>query len=313
MAFYYAFRLADWGLLWAHLTAANQTFLFSAVCLTVASYLLRSRRWQYLFKGGDALSYIDSARVLILGFFMNNVLPARAGELVRAHLGSKVTGKTRTLVLATIASERLADGLTLSLMFVAFAFGLGGEKISQDLLYVAYLFLAVALGVALTLIFRNAIFRVLRSISDGSQGSAKHYILHRVEVFIEGLSPLFSKRRAPIISLYSIGVWLVELGAFVAITRAYQIDVGINFCVLFLVTVNFSSLIPSAPGGIGVIEALTSAVLIKLGTPRELALAMVITQHAIQYLVVGIPGAMVMLNWKKKVGVISEIPEGARS
>ena len=59
---------------------------------------------------------------------------------------------------------------------------------------------------------------------------------------------------------------------------------GIEFFVIFLVTVNFSSLIPAAPGGIGVIEAVTKAVLVSVGVDPELALALVITQHVMQYL-----------------------------
>ena len=70
---------------------------------------------------------------------------------------------------------------------------------------------------------------------------------------------------------------------------------------LFLVAVNFSSLIPSAPGAIGVIEAVTTAVLMSLGVEKEHALSMVLTQHAIQYLVVGLPGVVMLFTWKKHI------------
>ena len=75
----------------------------------------------------------------------------------------------------------------------------------------------------------------------------------------------------------------------------------IPFYVLFMVAVNFSSLIPAAPGGIGVIEAVVKTVLVSVGIDAELALAMVITQHIMQYLVVGIPGAAIMMTWRDKL------------
>ena len=68
-----------------------------------------------------------------------------------------------------------------------------------------------------------------------------------------------------------------------------------------MVAVNFSSLIPSAPGGIGVIEAVASAALVSIGVPRELALVMVLTQHVIQYIVVCIPGAIMTLSWRARL------------
>ena len=109
VALYLAFRGVDWKVLYSHIGNADFRWLALAFVITSSSYLMRARRWQHLFPA-PKLNILDSAKVLILGFFMNNILPARAGELVRAHMGAKVSGETRTLVLATVASERLADG-----------------------------------------------------------------------------------------------------------------------------------------------------------------------------------------------------------
>ena len=47
--------------------------------------------------------------VLLVGTAMNNVLPARLGELIRADYGKRRLGATRSALLATIVVERLAD------------------------------------------------------------------------------------------------------------------------------------------------------------------------------------------------------------
>jgi uncharacterized protein (TIRG00374 family) len=258
---------------------------------------MRARRWQYLFPR-PTLDLFNSAKVLILGFFMNNILPARAGEFVRAHMGAKVSGETRTLVLATVASERLADGLALSLFFVAFALHQGDQALSTNLTYVALLFLAVLVAVVLVLAFRVKLFQLLDKLSSKLDHKASHYTLNRIQIFIDGLSPLCTIGKLPLIVLWSILIWSVELLVYTSITHAFQSPLPFAFCVLFMVTVNFSSLIPAAPGGIGVIEAIASAVLVSIGVPKELALTMVLTQHVIQYAVVAIPGAVIMLTWK---------------
>ena len=85
------------------------------------------------------------------------------------------------------------------------------------------------------------------------------------------------------------------------ISNAFQAPIDISGVVLFMVAVNFSSLVPAAPGGIGVIEMVGSLALSSIGIDREHALSMVLTQHAMQYLIVGIPGAYVLLTSREKI------------
>jgi uncharacterized protein (TIRG00374 family) len=300
VALYFAFKGVHLAELVEHLRAANPALLVVAFLLTASSYLLRSRRWQYLFIQ-PTLRFFDSAQVLILGFFMNNVLPARTGEFVRAHVGSKVSGESRTAVLATIVNERLADGLTLSLLFVVFSLHAGDAKLSHELLLVAYLFGFVGLGILAVLVFRRQVFDIIDRLHQRFHNRATTYVASRLNIFINGLAPLFSPRRLPAVVLSSLAIWSIELAVYVAISQAYDAALPISGCVLFLVAVNFSSLIPAAPGGIGVIEAVTTAALVSVGVEKSHALAMVLTQHMFQYLIVGIPGALVMLTWKGKI------------
>ena len=123
---------------------------------------------------------------------MNNVLPARAGEFVRAHLGAKVSSETRTLVLATIASERLVDGLTLSIIFVIFSSGIGDQTVSRNLSYVAAAFGAVAVGVIVTLIFRAPIFALIEKVHLRFESKASHYTFNRLQLFV--MQDEFSKK-----------------------------------------------------------------------------------------------------------------------
>jgi uncharacterized protein (TIRG00374 family) len=301
LALYYAFRSTNWDELWSHVRETDKAWLLGALGLTISSYFFRARRWQFLFPEKNSIRAFDSWRVLKLGFFMNNVLPARAGEIVRAHMGSKATGLTRTLVLATIASERLLDGLALSLFFVVFSLGLGKKDLSTELLYVAYFFAAASLGVGIVLFFRNSLFQIIERVNGRFGGKAATYTLQRIKIFIDGLAPLFQKNRAGIIALWSVFIWMIELGVFTCVGIAYGVHMEIPFYVLFMVAVNFSSLIPAAPGGIGVIEAVVKTVLVSVGIDAELALAMVITQHVMQYVVVGIPGATIMMTWRDKL------------
>lgn len=281
-------------------------YLFLAFVSTVASYLIRAWRWRYFF-GANPPNYYDSFRCLIVGFFMNNILPARMGELVRAHLGGRATGQSRTLVLATIAGERLADGLVISLLFAVLfttASTAAERESGSELFVVAYLFVAAAGATAAILFFRRRIFKLLERAGSLMRGAVSQFGLTRIKRFIEGLEPLLHPRRIVVLSVLSILVWSVELAAYHQITRAFDTDLTLGGLSLFLAAVNFSSLIPAAPGAIGVIEWFATLVLERIGVDRESALAMVAAQHLIQYAVVGIPGIFFFF-----VGFKGKIPQ----
>lgn len=300
MALYYAFRGIDWQELLSHIGGASYELILAAFLFTTVSYVLRARRWQFMFPG-TPIPFHHAVRVIFLGFFMNNILPAKTGELVRAHLGAQVTGETRTLVLATIINERLCDGLTLSLMFVLFSFGIGDKHLATEMLYVAYAFAFVAFCVLALVMSRRTVLKIAQAIHSRLDTKASGYAAHRASVFIEGLSPLCAVQRLLPIALGSVLIWSVELSVYYFVSEAFSAHLPLSYCVLFLVAVNFSSLIPAAPGGIGVIEAIATAALVSVGIEKELALTMVIAQHAIQYIVIGLPGAFLMATWKSTI------------
>ena len=312
IALYFAFRGIEFESIIDHLSNAEPGWVALAALATASSYLMRAYRWRYFFIK-QVMKYWEAAAVLILGFFMNNILPARAGELIRAHAGSRISGESRTAVLATIASERLVDGLTVSLMFVAFSSGLGDPNLSHGLLYVSAAFAIAALCVIMVLVFRNKVFSLVERVHRRFNDRASSFVLERVRVFIDGLTPLFMPSRLPAVVFLSAAIWFIELSVYFFIVRAFDTSLSLPLCVLFLAAVNFSSLIPAAPGGIGVIEAVASAVLVSVGVERERALTMALCQHVIQYLVVGIPGLMIMFFWKRRFGSAQTLSDPVQS
>lgn len=284
--------------IFSHVKGVRLENLGLAILLTCLSYLLRSWRWP-LFFAQPVLNLSDSCRCLIVGFFMNNTLPARMGELVRAHLGGRAAKVSRTTVLATIAGERIVDGLTISILFaLLFTFGARIDEVdhARGLYLVAAFFAAASLGTVCVILLRYPIFSLLEKLKEKFQGKASNFTLVRVRRFIEGLEPMLWPAKLLVILASSILVWVVELSVYWQVALAFNQELSLGAISLFLTAVNFSSLIPAAPGGIGVIELFSTAALAKVGVEREAALAMVATQHLIQISVVGIPGAFLFFS-----------------
>jgi uncharacterized membrane protein YbhN (UPF0104 family) len=94
--------------------ARTEPFWLGAALFTYAVNLaLRAWRWQVILRGVAFLPYSTVARVLLVGYGLNTIMPARIGELLRAEFFKKTYGLRRMPVLTSIVVERLFDGLTV--------------------------------------------------------------------------------------------------------------------------------------------------------------------------------------------------------
>ena len=166
---------------------------------------------------------------------------------------------------------------------------------ASGLTYVAFLFLAACLGTITLLAIREKVFTKLEQLGRVMPGHLSTYTLTRIRRFIVGLEPLLKPSRVALLSVMSLAVWAVELLAYYFVTLAFGQEMSIGGLALFLAAVNFSSLIPAGPGGVGVIEVVATLILVRIGIQRESAFSMVVVQHAIQYFVVGVPGVLLFV------------------
>jgi len=112
----------------------------------------------------------------------------------------------------------------------------------------------------------------------------------KTTLFLDGLLPL--RQLSCMLSAITLTaiIWSSELGSYYLIGRAVWVDMSLSGALLFLVVVNFASLVPLTTGGIGTIEATAPLFLISSGIPSNPALAMVLIQHAGQYVFTTVTG-----------------------
>ena len=98
-----------------HLRNAHLAPLLLAVVLATITYPLRLVRWQLLLRDADGgpLPAAPLWHAIAIGFMANNILPFRAGELVRLLAAARLAGARFSAVLSSVAVERVFDGLTV--------------------------------------------------------------------------------------------------------------------------------------------------------------------------------------------------------
>jgi len=192
-----------------------------------------------------------------IGFMANNILPARGGELARAYVASRLVPVRFTTALASLAVERVFDGLIIVLLLAAAIADphlsatatIGGRSLSEVTTWAGAAFVLL-LGVLFAVVHAPSgapalAGRVLRRVlpmraADSLVGLARH--------FIEGLSILRAPRDFGLVVVWSFVLWLVNGVAFYTGFLAFHLQ-GPPF--------------PGAPADAGVALPLTAALLLQ--------------------------------------------------
>ena len=275
---------------------AHAGLLIVGASLMVVAYLLRGARWRIWERG---LSYWNSLRLILIGFMGNNILPARLGEILRAHCASAKTGsdRGRTTALASIAAERILDGLMLGVFgLVGIALVPVDRRIQWALFVGSLVFAALASGLVLGIRRHEQIRSFVAAANSNLPRLVTTFAREKTTNFLDGLLPLGTLPRMLGAVTATALIWSIEIGVYYCVGLAVWDGFSVRTALLFLVVVNFASLLPLTMGGIGTIEAVAPLVLISSGIPPYPALAMVLLQHAGQYSFTTIAGGILYLG-----------------
>ncbi len=121
---YFAFQQANISDIATTITKANFIYILYALIITGFTFVVRSIRWRILLEKTNSNLHSFSATVHI-GYFLNNILPLRGGDLVRAKLLSNYHKNTRmSYVFGSLVGEKIID-LWMIGLFTITLIGLG--------------------------------------------------------------------------------------------------------------------------------------------------------------------------------------------
>jgi len=224
-----------------------------------------------------------------IGFMANNVLPARGGEFARAYAASRLLPCRFTTALASIAVERVFDGLVLVLLLAAAIAAPGfpatatiaGKSLSSiawwtGMVFVVLLVMLFAIVHAPQGALRlggDAVRAVLPERAAGFLVTIGHH-------FIDGLLVLKRPRDFALVVLWSFVLWLVNGGAFYTGFLAFHLD-ALPFASALLLQgiVAIGVAIPSSPGFFGLFEYASRAGLGLYGVAAAEAVSFAVGIH----------------------------------
>ncbi len=297
LSFYYLFHNTDKDQLWIAVSKFQFIWLIPAFLIYMLGYIIRGFRWVVLLSPIKKCSFKSLFPTLMMGFMANNIFPARAGELIRAHLNGKKEGISSSSSFATIILERLFDGLTMILLLWAALF-LGNLPISQDNLpaikVVSIIFGAVFLALFLLVLFKKTAIELINKGLSIAPKKLREPLAKIAHTFIEGLKTLQNGKESFLVLIMSLTAWTCEF------TSYYLLAIGMGIgpspltlwaAALIMTLVNLAILLPSTPGGIGIFESVGVAIAAHFGIDKATAVAYMILVHLLVFIPVTLLGA----------------------
>lgn len=289
---YLAMRGLNLHALLQALQGASYWYTVPALASYFAGVYVRSMRWGYILSPSHPLPALRLFPIVVIGYMANDLLPARAGELVRTYVAGTRLSISRSRVLVTIVVERTVDGMTM-LAFAGAALLLipAGPDLQRGLALALVLFLAVAMALFAARRFRSVIFGIAASLV----GIAARNIGDRVQTLLssamDGLDVLGAPKALGIVFGTSLVAWLCEAAMYALIAQAFGLGLSPAAYLMLVAVANLATLIPASPGYVGTFEAASLAVLVPLlGVPRDLATAYVLVLHVALYFPVTLLG-----------------------
>ena len=230
----------------------------------IMAYVVQAWRWALVLRPVTYVPLWTSVRTIFVGLFANEVLPLRAGEIVRCYLLSRWTKIPVSVTLASALIERIFDGfwlvvclfLTVKYVHLPKQFVVGG-------IFLAALLTVCAILLGIAMYWKE---QTLDMLLDAKWFSWVH-------VLIADLHLIGHSRYLYYALLVSLPHLLIQALPVYALIRSYhqlsEVPLGAAFALTVLL--RLGSVIPQGPGNVGTFNGVTVIGLRLFGVPIAIA------------------------------------------
>jgi hypothetical protein len=285
-----ALRNADWR------------WVIVLVFFLCADLAFRTLRWQRLLAPIAPVPYGHTLQYLLVGYLANNILPARLGELVRAHYAGDREGISRSTTLGTIVVERVVDvvvcvGIASVAILVLSVRGIVASAVLVGIAFAGLLTAVIAVGIAAHRL----------PGADRIAAYAERYprVREAVARLRDGLK-VAGRPRTLIEALLISGLaWSASILGFAAAGQAIGVQMTLGQAALMASGVALASAIPAGPANLGTFELAAVTIGQAVGISDSDAFAIALIAHVGILLVTSV-GGLVSLA---RLGMPWRLPE----
>jgi glycosyltransferase 2 family protein len=297
---YYSVRGIEWGQV-AHVVAgASVGGLLLTAAIATVNLLLRAYRWRLLLNAEGNVSIPTAFWATTAGYFGNNFLPARGGELVRTFMISAGSGLETAYVLATALSERAVDAVTLVIIGAGVLLMLPNPPgwlagVARPSAVVALI--AVG-GIALLPLLRNVGARAIGRAPFPHAVRPK--LIATMDHALRGMRAFHDGRRICGFVALTAVIWCLDATGTMVVAAALGLTMPVPAAFLLIAGLGLGSALPSTPGYVGIYQFVAVTVLAPFGYTRADAIAFILVAQALSYVVIGFWGLLGIARYRRE-------------
>ena len=289
------------------LAAAQPPLLLVAVLLLCAGYACRIERWRtMLARENAALRWRDCAGPLLASFAANNVLPFRAGDVMRAFAFNDRLHTTAGSVLATLFVERLLD-LLMVILLLGGALWVFGFDVSH-LLGIGGPLLVIAAGAIMAVLLYPALLQPIVKLLGAlaARLPAAGRLQAELGKATTTLATLAGGATMWKLLAWSGAAWLTEGGVYWVVAKSLASITAPIGGWLAVPVGTLATLIPSTPGYVGTFDYFTAQAMILAGNDATAAAAYAFLVHLVLWLPPTVAGGLYMALRPARLGAPKE-------
>jgi uncharacterized protein (TIRG00374 family) len=249
-------------------------------------------RWRYLFPQGAHPTHLLNA--VVIGYMGNNLLPLRAGEVLRVYVVAR-RGQRFWTTVTTLVVERALDGLAVGTV-LAFVFFL--VPTPREVAWAAEVFVALVLFMLVVLVSITAAplpCRILVHSLAYRWPAIERRLLVIYDTMSDGLQSMRRPSRLVPTAIWSVVIWVVIVGSVWTCFQAARLDLPMTAALCVIAFLGLGVSLPSSPGFIGVFQAATVLALSMFGIDKADALSYSLLLHASQFIPITLWGLLLLV------------------
>jgi glycosyltransferase 2 family protein len=297
---WWTLRGESFGDIWNVLRTSRVSMFLLAAGLATLAFPIRAWRWHYILEPtAGPIPFGALWRATAIGMMVNNVALARAGELARAYVISRDTGKVRfTAALGSLVVDRVFDSLVVLLLLLVVVslpgFPAGATVAGWSVARLLLVGAAVALTALVVLILAAIYPERLVRIWERLLGTRAPRLMERgrgiLLSFGAGLSVLRDARRSAIVFFWALVMWIVNGVSFWVAFKAVGISAPLSAAFFLQTMIAAAVAAPSAPGFFGAFEASTKVALGVYGVEDTLSVSYALGYHILGWIPITVMG-----------------------
>ncbi len=291
---YFSLRGIHWREVWQILSHANGILIAFSVAVASLALFLRAVRWRVLLRAGAPVTVSTAFWATAAGYFGNNFLPARAGEVIRSLMVSGSSGLSKTFVLTTALSERLCDAISLVLIssIVLLTLPVKPGWFAHAATPFAVLGLSGAAGIAILPKIQGFCHRCLHLLPVPS--GLKSKFLGILDQVLVGMRSFHDVKRLSAFAGLTALIWFSDATGTILGMRALGLRGTLPIAFLLITGLGLGSALPSTPGYVGIYQFVAVSVLTPFGFSKTDAIAYILLSQAVQYALITFWGSLGM-------------------